>query len=122
MIFEIMSPYDLPEYIGKTKAVIIDIREYNEFIKGHIPTAKHYSCFEVDEMLEGNINVFDSYDNIIVYCNHGTSSMKIALELCLRINKISKRDGIVYSLYGGIENYSGMKIENKDFRENVLTK
>lgn len=116
MIFEILSPYDIAGYFGKNKSVIVDIREFEEYNKCHIPTARHYSQFNTNEMLEDNIDIFNDYDNIIIYCQHGTTSIKVGLELCIKLNKLyANSDGKVYSLYGGIDNYSGLKIEKVDF-------
>ncbi len=123
MIFEIMSPYDVPEHFGKRGSVIVDIRELEAYEMAHIPTSKHYSMLGANETLEDNIEAFDVFEDIIIYCHHGTSSIKVGLDLCMKLNKRERKvEGTVYSLYGGIDNYSGMKLEKKDFRENVLTK
>lgn len=115
MMFEIMSPYDIAGYFGKINTVIIDIREKKEYEISHIPTAKHYTMLNTDELIEKNISDFLIYDNIIIYCQHGTSSIKVALELSMKLNKIKNKDNEkhinVFSLYGGIDNYSGRKIE-----------
>lgn len=112
MILEILSPYDIPEYFGKSKSVIIDIRDFQEFSKCHIPTARHYSELNTNDTLEDNIEGFWDYNNIIIYCQHGTTSIKVGLDLCMKLNKLkATADGKVYSLYGGIDNYSGLKIE-----------
>lgn len=112
MIFEILSPYDIAGYFGKRDSIIVDIRDYDDFKKCHIPTARHYRYLNSNEELDENINVLKDYENVIIYCQHGTTSIKVGLELCMRLNKLnSNMDGKVFSLYGGIDNYSGLKIE-----------
>lgn len=115
MMFEIMSPYDIAGYFGKSNTVIIDIRDKEEYEISHIPTAKNHTMLSTNDLIEENILDFLRYDNIIIYCQHGTSSIKVALELSMKLNKLKSKDNEnhikVFSLYGGIDNYSGRKIE-----------
>lgn len=122
MMFEIMSPYDIASYFGKNNTVIIDIREKEEYDAQHIPTAKHYTMLNTDDQIQVNTKDFLLYDNIIIYCQHGTSSIKVGLDLSIRLNKLLKEENKdkyspertinVFSLYGGISNYPGKKIGN----------
>lgn len=115
MIFEILSPYDLPVYFARKNSLILDIREEEEYNKVHIPTAKHYSDFTDDGNKVISTELVKNYSDVIVYCQHGTSSIDTGIDLCRRINKESKEDrvGKIYSLYGGISNYGGIKIEKR---------
>jgi len=58
-----------------TDAVIIDVREDNEWAAGHIKGAKH---FALSRMVDGNYPDFPHQDSIVLYCQKGMRSIQAA--------------------------------------------
>jgi rhodanese-related sulfurtransferase len=73
-------------------AVVVDVREAEEFSAGHLTSAKHIPVADIDK----RINDIPSDKPILVYCANGTSSGKAAAAL-----KKAGRDQI-FNLNGGI--------------------
>lgn len=79
----------------KTKAILLDAREKNEFDVSHIKNA-HFVGFKNFD-LEKTMRLFpNKQEKIIVYCSLGVRSEKVASKL--------KEQGYknIYNLYGGI--------------------
>ncbi len=96
MALETICAKDIENYIGKYNVRIIDLREPDEYRKGHIPTAINipYSDFE---------NKRDSlpFNRILIlYCDRGNLSLLLAREL-------SNNGYQVKNIYGGIHAYRG---------------
>jgi rhodanese-related sulfurtransferase len=73
-------------------AVVVDVREAEEFSAGHLTSAKHIPVADIDK----RINDIPSDKPILVYCATGTRSGKAAAAL-----KKAGRDQI-FNLNGGI--------------------
>lgn len=101
---ELLKPYnsqDVP-YISvqelampKTKAIILDAREFEEYHISHIKNAilVGYNNFNINEV---SLQLKDKHQLIVVYCSVGIRSEKIAKQL----QKVGYTN--VYNLYGGI--------------------
>ena len=99
MFFETIRVNDIIDYIGRKNVVIIDLREKEEYLAGHIPTAVNIPY----EDLEDNKGVLSRNNLLILYCDRGHISLMAARDLI--------KDGYnIKSLYGGFRVYRG-KIE-----------
>lgn len=67
---------ELKEY--PEKIILIDIRDYNDYVKGHIPNAVNIYSAQVENIK----NLITSEKSTILYCYNGNLSERIAL--CLR--------------------------------------
>jgi rhodanese-related sulfurtransferase len=97
MAFETIRAKDIENYIGKYNSQIIDIRNYKEYKKGHIPTAVNipYKEFEYKK------NQLPINHELILYCDRGNLSLLLARDL-------SKEGYQVKNIYGGIRAYRGI--------------
>lgn len=79
----------------KTKAILLDARELNEFNVSHIKNAIHvgYDFFDINEA-QKKLN--DKSATIVVYCSLGIRSEDVAEQL----KKVGYTN--VFNLYGGI--------------------
>lgn len=83
-------------YINKPNCLIIDIRSYSDYQKGHIPSAV---SIPVDEL--GNyLYIFDQYKTVVLYCERGNASL-------LAARNYANHYAEVISIYGGIHAYRG---------------
>ena len=98
MPFETIRTNDINRYIGNKNVIIIDLRERDEYLAGHIPSAVNIPYEELDDRkdsLNKNKNKL-----LIFYCDHGNISLLAARDLM--------RDGYnIKSVYGGIHAYRG---------------
>lgn len=106
MLFEIMPQYDIARYIGKDDVCIVDIRDYNKYLKGHIPSAYHLKNLGCTESLLENPGVLGRYRHFIIYCDRGVSSINECTDICDSIYYKRYRPRIS-SLYGGMAFYRG---------------
>jgi rhodanese-related sulfurtransferase len=96
----------------KTKAIILDAREFEEFTVSHLKDAFHvgYNNFNIDSI--SNI-ISNKKQVIVVYCSVGIRSETIATKL--------KKAGYtnVYNLYGGIFEWknNNFKVFDSDEKE-----
>lgn len=94
----------------KTKALILDAREANEFAVSHLKNAKHigYNTFSIDSITNFIAN---KNQTIVVYCSIGLRSETIAEQL--------KKAGFtdVYNLYGGIFEWKNNNFKVVDSEE-----
>lgn len=96
MSFETIKANDIIKYIGKRDVVIIDLRDREEYMAGHIPTAVNIPY----EDLEANKNRLLHRCLLIFYCDRGHVSLLAARDMV--------RDGYnVRSLHGGFHAYRG---------------
>lgn len=96
MDFEIISANNINKYVDDNNSIIIDIRNPQDYYKGHIPTAVNipYKDFEtIKSQLSKN-------KTLVFYCERGSKSLILARDLC-------KKGYIVKSMYGGIGEYRG---------------
>lgn len=86
---------DIMQYIGED-TVIIDLREPEEYAKGHIPTAVNIPFEGVNET-----KIDYSKDKILILCcDRGNASLLIGRHL-------SKMGYRVINIYGGFRAYRG---------------
>lgn len=97
MRFETINANKIEECIGNENVIIIDVRNSEEYYKGHIPTSINipYSKFnKVKDLLSKK-------KTLIIYCERGSASLILSRELA--------REGyIVNNIYGGINAYRGV--------------
>lgn len=77
MTFQVIYPRDIDSYVKKENALLLDIRSGKEYAGGHWQGAKNYPYDTVDrweKMLPGK-------RKIVLYCEHGGSSMQLARRL-----------------------------------------
>lgn len=100
MTFEVIYPKDINRLRMEKRAILVDIRSRDAYRKGHWEGAINYPEDEVDDYT----NVLGKRRMIILYCQHGGSSMQLARNL-------GKNGYHVGTVVGG---YDAMKkIDNK---------
>ena len=94
MNFETIKAQDLRNYIGHPNVLIIDLRDFEDYKKGHIPSAINipYDNLE-NEMYKLNKNTL-----LILYCDRGHISLMAARDLI-------KYGYQIKSIYGGLQAY-----------------
>jgi rhodanese-related sulfurtransferase len=100
-----MTPQEVAN-ADRSNAYIVDVREDNEWQKGHVPDAVHVNR----GILEGNIEriVPNANSTVILYCAGGARSA-LAAESLMRMGYTS-----VYSMQGGFGNWLqlGLPVSN----------
>ena len=86
----------LDDLIEENSAIIIDLRDMEEFEYAHIKFAKNIS----PEKLEKEKDLLPNTKKIVIYCDMGATSA-----MCARM--MAKDGFIVYNLVGGIQGYKG---------------
>ncbi len=100
MSFDTIRANEITYYIGKQNVLIIDLRDREEYIAGHIPTAVNIPYEDLEENKAG----LKQYHLLVFYCDRGHISLMAARDLI--------KDGFnIKSLYGGIRAYRG-KLES----------
>jgi len=96
----------------KTKAIILDAREYNEYQVSHLKNAVFigYNNFKIDTIQ--NL-IPDKSKHIVVYCSVGIRSEDIAKQ----IEKAGYTN--VFNLYGGIFEWKNNNFKVFDSDENI---
>jgi thiosulfate sulfurtransferase len=92
MNFRIIYPSELANILQKEPAMLIDVRSKEEYQKEHWPGAKNFAYEDVqhwERMLPGR-------QLIILYCEHGGSSMQLARRISLQGYRVA-------SVVGGFE-------------------
>ncbi len=92
MTFEIVYPKDIERLRIDKKAILIDIRSRNDYREGHWEGAINYPEMEVEDYTK----VLTKKRPVILYCQHGGSSMQQARNL-------GKKGYEVGSVVGGYE-------------------
>lgn len=77
MTFSIVYPQDIERFRIKKRAILIDIRPRDEYREGHWEGAINYP----EDDVEDYTRVLQKKRPIIVYCQHGGSSMQLARTL-----------------------------------------
>lgn len=95
MRFETISANKIEEYVS-SNIIIIDLRSWSDYKKGHIPKAINIP-YEDFEMYKGQIA---RNKTLILYCERGGISTVLARDL-------SQEGYIVKNIYGGINAYRG---------------
>ena len=99
-----------PKALSRAKPwpVVIDVREADEYLCGHLADAKHLSCSVLEQKVGGVVPGFST--PIVVYCDRGERAALAAdnlLKMCYQN---------VRSLKGGLQNWleSGGVLEVSD--------
>jgi len=102
-----VSPLQATLMINREDAIVVDVREPNEFAAGHVPNARHIPMGQVDKRL-GELDKFKDKP-VIVVCQTGNRSSSTC-------NALTKRGfEKVYNLSGGISAWeqAGMPVTRK---------
>lgn len=74
--FEIVYVADVEKFVKEHRAVLIDIRDHEEYIKGHWPGAVNIPYNEMEQKMRIPANRY-----LVLYCEHGGGSMQMAKRL-----------------------------------------
>ena len=74
MSFQCISIEEAKIIIDKDNLTIIDIRDRNSFLNGHIDKAIHVEDLDIDNFLKDK----NKNETILIYCYHGNSSKSAA--------------------------------------------
>jgi thiosulfate sulfurtransferase len=74
MSFQCISIEEAKIIIDKDNLTIIDIRDRNSFLNGHIDKAINVEDLDIDNFLKDK----NKNDTILIYCYHGNSSKSAA--------------------------------------------
>ncbi|MGI6019318.1 MAG: rhodanese-like domain-containing protein [Marvinbryantia sp.] len=96
MKFEMITPGQLDDYVGNSEALIIDLREPEEFVQRHIRGAVNIPYERFQERI-----MFPMDMELILYCERGSISISAAREL-------SEKGYRVKTVVGGIHAYRGL--------------
>ena len=103
MNFSIIYPKDLEQLCVEKRALVIDIRPREDFSKGHWAGAVNYPEDEISDYSK----VLRKGRFLILYCQHGGSSMQVARTL-------GKMQYSVGTVIGGYE--AMKKVKEKYFK------
>lgn len=92
MTFEVVYPKDITRLRMEKRAIVVDIRTREAYRKGHWEGAINYPEDEVVDYTQ----VLGKRRMIILYCQHGGSSMQLAREL-------GRKGYVVGTVVGGYE-------------------
>ena len=110
MYFENIRPSDIFRQCGNGSGLLLDLRDREEYSKGHIPGAVCLPYEELQQSLQGLKNWAALCQKrfgravIVVYCDRGNTSLRAARDLY--------REGFrVKNVYGGISAYKGPRVK-----------
>lgn len=104
MTFKLVHPVNLEDMIWQTNPLIMDIRSREEYEMEHWPDALNFPNDEIDRWK----NKIPRRRILLIYCEHGGSSMVLAREL-------GKEGYRTYTVVGG---YEAMKKVRKNYSQN----
>ncbi|MDD4112373.1 MAG: rhodanese-like domain-containing protein [Herbinix sp.] len=96
MSFETIKANDVSNYIGRPNVLIIDLRDKEDYVKGHIPSAVNIPY----DNLERERQRLNKNYLLILYCDRGHISLMAARDLM-------KYGYHIKSMHGGIRAYYG---------------
>jgi len=96
MSFETIRANDIIKYMGRPNVSIIDLRDEEEYLNGHIPSAVN---IPYDKLEEERVNLKKN-NLLIFYCDRGHISLMAARDLI-------KYGYHIKSLHGGLNAYKG---------------
>ncbi|TAH65663.1 MAG: rhodanese-like domain-containing protein [Anaerolineaceae bacterium] len=96
MSFETIKANDVVNYIGRPNVLIIDLRDREDYMKGHIPSAVNIPY----DNLEHEKHRLSRNTLLILYCDRGHISLLAARDLM-------KYGYQIKSMHGGIQAYYG---------------
>ena len=94
--FKIITAREASDLINNDNVTLLDIRDEDSFLQGHIPNAINLSNNNIDEV----INNSDRKHNILIYCYKGISSQSVAQHFC----DLGYKN--IFSLEGGFTEFS----------------
>lgn len=97
---ETISAKMLDYYVGRRDALIIDLREREQYQAGHVATAVNIPYGEWEEQRKFS---FPRDKILILYCDRGGASLDAA-------RKLAKRGYRTRSVIGGFEAYRGRNL------------
>lgn len=119
MSFENIRPEDIFRRRGNGSGLLIDLRDREDFERGHIPGAV---CIPYEE-LRNNLDSIRRWtmqsqkrfgqSSLILYCDRGNTSLRAARDL-------SNMNFQVKSVYGGISAYKGPKVKTQRRNTNYV--
>lgn len=74
MAFDLVYASELDRVLRENRSVLIDVRMREDYVKEHWPRAINYSYGDI---AQGNVKLPHNRQ-IILYCEHGGSSMQLA--------------------------------------------
>ena len=77
MNFSIIYPKDIDRLQRVERAILVDIRSKEDYKQGHWRNALNYPEEEISDYTQ----IFGKSRNLILYCQHGGSSMQLARTL-----------------------------------------
>lgn len=98
--FETISSKEIDKYVRNRRAMIIDVREKEQYRKCHIENAVNIPF----ERLEQQYDKMPRDMILVLYCEHGGTGLLAAKELY-------DRGYVVRALVGGISGYRGTHLE-----------
>lgn len=104
MCFISIRPEDIFRYRGSGKGILVDVREQDEYRRGHIPGAVNIPYEELQDRIQEIRELAHagtaSAVPVIFYCERGNTSLLAARDL--------DREGfLVKNVYGGLQGYHG---------------
>lgn len=96
MTYETLNAKDALNMVEKGDAVLIDVREPEEFTESHIPYAMSLPMSKIDGMFHHL--TFPADKAIIFHCKMGGRSARV----CDYVTQTIKPDQTIYNLDGGI--------------------
>ena len=96
MAFQLISARDAEHLMEQFDYIVIDLRDYGEYIRGHIAGAINLPY----DFLDSYIEKLPKKRRYILYCSHGAASMAAG-------RKMSDYGLDVLSISGGILSYRG---------------
>ncbi|MDO4345686.1 MAG: rhodanese-like domain-containing protein [Eubacteriales bacterium] len=100
MDFEMITPVQLEVYVENPDALIIDLREPEEYMERHIRGAVNIPYEKIKDCGMFPMDVW-----LVFYCERGSLSLSAAKEL-------AKKGYMVKSVVGGLHAYRGKKTES----------
>lgn len=92
-MFKHINHQDASDLMKQGHVILLDVRDYDSYVKRHIRGAHHLSPAVLAEF----ITATDPSTPVIVYCYHGISSQSVALHL------LDNGFTTVYNLTGGFD-------------------
>ena len=96
MAFQLISARDAEHLMARFDYIVIDLRDYKEYIRGHIAGAINLPY----DFLDSYIQKLPKGRRYILYCSHGAASM-------IAGRRMSDCGLDVLSISGGILSYRG---------------
>ncbi|MDY4693268.1 MAG: rhodanese-like domain-containing protein [Blautia sp.] len=95
---ETISAKMLDYYVGRTDAMIIDLRDKEEYRKGHVKGAVNIPYSQIDEYTSFPLDKI-----LVLYCDRGSTSLLLARQL-------AKKGFRTRSVIGGFQAYRGRNL------------